>query len=305
LIATLPAAIVVSGGRKDEAADMIDRLRLIATTTVVALQLSQAPTRSAAVLVTAVFDGDTIDVATIGHVRLLGIDAPEVTHGLDTAAPFAREARERLADLVLRRYIRLEFEGVRDDVYGRRLAYLLTEDGTFINAVLLREGLARISTRLPLSRLDQLRRAEAEAQAFRRGMWGAPPQIPPSPEYGARKLTRAKGRTPPRARPAKPRAAKTPRKPRGKIVVKKRDRAGLVRRTATDAVASRDGESHPAVTPLSPRQNQDAGDQRENAQQRRRQPERHQPGQPIQNQPDREHEQSHVALNQHRHRPPH
>jgi endonuclease YncB( thermonuclease family) len=205
---------------------MIHGLKLIVAT-VVAMQLSQAPTRSGAVLVTAVFDGDTIDVATFGHVRLLGIDAPEVTHGLDTAAPFAREARERLADLVLRRYIRLEFDGVRDDVYGRRLAYLLTEDGTFINAVLVREGLARISTRQPLSRLDELRRAEAEAQAFRRGMWGAPPQIPPSQEYSGQKLTRGKARTPPKAgaakpRTPKPRAGKTAHTPRSKITVKKR-----------------------------------------------------------------------------------
>lgn len=134
--------------------------------------------RSASVVVRAVIDGDTIDVATIGRVRLLGIDAPEIGYGLDTTAPFARESRERLASLVLRRWVRLEQEGPALDVYGRHLAYVVREDGLFVNAALVREGLARISARRPLVRLDELERAEAEAQSFRRGMWGSAPQIP-------------------------------------------------------------------------------------------------------------------------------
>jgi micrococcal nuclease len=135
-------------------------------------------TRSESVMVRTVVDGDTIDVASIGRVRLLGIDAPELAHGFDTAAPFAREARERLAALVLKRWVRLEQDGPSLDVYGRHLAYVVRDDGLFVNAVLVREGLARISARQPLTRLAELERAEAEAQAFRRGMWGQAPEIP-------------------------------------------------------------------------------------------------------------------------------
>jgi len=146
--------------------------------------------RSESVLVRAVIDGDTIDVATFGRVRLLGIDAPEIGHGLDTTAPFGREARDRLASLVLHRWIRLEQEGARLDRYNRHLAYVMREDGVFVNAALVRDGLARVSARVPLSRLAELKRAEAEAQAFRRGMWGATPPIPPTsytPRSGTRK----------------------------------------------------------------------------------------------------------------------
>jgi micrococcal nuclease len=128
-------------------------------------------TRSESVLVRFVFDGDTIDVATVGRVRLLGIDAPEIGRGFDTPAPVSREARARLAALVLRRWVRLEYEGAATDAYNRRLAYVLTEDGQFVNAVLVREGLARVSARTPLVRLRELKRAEAEAQASRRGIW--------------------------------------------------------------------------------------------------------------------------------------
>ena len=121
------------------------------------------------VLVRAVIDGDTIDTAGYGRVRLLGIDAPEVGRGFDTAAPFGLEARERLAALVLRRWVRLEQDGAALDAYNRHLAYVIREDGVFVNAALVHDGLARVSARTPLSRLAELKREEANAQAFRRG----------------------------------------------------------------------------------------------------------------------------------------
>jgi micrococcal nuclease len=144
------------------------------------LSVNNKITRSDPVLVKYVIDGDTIEVSTVGRVRLLGIDAPELGRGFDTAAPFGREARDRLTTLILNRWIRLEQEGPSIDTYSRRLAYVVTEDGQFVNGTLVREGLARVSARLPLIRLPELRRAEAEAQAFRRGMWGSTPQIPTS-----------------------------------------------------------------------------------------------------------------------------
>ena len=140
--------------------------------------------RSDPVLVRAVISGDTIDVEAFGHVRLLGIDAPSVggTKGRSrAAAPYGREARDRLAGLVLHRWVRLE----RDETGGRavntpgpissrrRPAYLMTEEGTFVNALLVREGLARVSAQGSLSRLAELQRAEAEAKAARRGLWSA------------------------------------------------------------------------------------------------------------------------------------
>ena len=160
-------------------------------------------TRSDPVLVRSVIDGDTIDVAMFGRIRLLGIDAPEIGRrsggGFDRGAPFGREARDRLVSLVLRRWVRLEQEGPALDAYNRHLAYVLLEDGLLVNAALVRDGLARVTTRIPLVRLDELRRAEAEAQSFRRGMWGALPRIPEAgytrPSNGGRARS-AKARKP-------------------------------------------------------------------------------------------------------------
>lgn len=153
-------------------------LPALAVAAVAAFQLPSPVTRSESVLVRAVLDGDTIDVAQYGRVRLLGIDAPETGRGFDTSAPFGYEARERLASLVLHHWVRLEFESPRLDVYNRHLAYVMREDGIFVNATLVRDGLARVSARTPLARLEELKRAEAEAQRLRRGMWGAAPGIP-------------------------------------------------------------------------------------------------------------------------------
>jgi len=149
---------------------------------------------SGPVMVRAVVDGDTIDTTTVGRVRLLGIDAPEIGRGFDTAAPFGREARERLAALVLHRWVRLEHDGQTLDAYNRRLAYVLREDGLFVNAAIVRDGLARVSARVPLTRLSELKNAEAEAQAFRRGMWGEAPQIPAA-SYTHRSPRRARSKS--------------------------------------------------------------------------------------------------------------
>jgi len=162
----------------------------------VAILQSWSPTpkivRSDPVLVRTVVDGDTIDVATVGRVRLLGIDAPELGRGYDTAAPFAKEARDRLTSLILHRWVRLEQEGQPLDKYSRHLAYVLTEDGVFVNAALVGDGLARVTARTPLSRLPELQRAEAEAQAFRRGMWGQTPPVPATGYTRPSGTTRAK-----------------------------------------------------------------------------------------------------------------
>jgi micrococcal nuclease len=138
------------------------------------------PQRSDPVLVRWVLDGDTIDVVGVGRVRLLGIDAPELARGGGTAAPFAREAREKLIALVWRRWVRLEADIEKLDGYNRHLAYVVRDDGLFVNAELVREGLARVSARLPLARLPELKRVEADAQARRRGMWRQTPVQPPS-----------------------------------------------------------------------------------------------------------------------------
>mgnify|MGYP003348501498 CR=1 FL=1 len=145
--------------------------------------VAQTGSSSAACGVTAVIgrvlDGDTVVAAGVGRVRLLGIDAPEMGGQFEQPAPFAIEARQRLQSLVLRRWVRLECDAVLRDDYGRSLAYVFLETREFVNAVLVREGLARVSARTRLRYWDELRHAEELAQAARCGMWGERPWVTP------------------------------------------------------------------------------------------------------------------------------
>lgn len=126
--------------------------KLIAT-----LVFAGAILRTDPVLVTKVSDGDSITVASIGSVRLLGIDASSA------------KARERLESIVFRRWVRLEYDDESGRVSKHR-AYVMLDTGEFVNATLVREGLARVA-RGNFSRRRELERAQEEAQRFQRGIW--------------------------------------------------------------------------------------------------------------------------------------
>jgi micrococcal nuclease len=121
-----------------------------------------------------VIDGDTITVAGVGVVRLLGVDAPEKTGGYRTAERFGDEATTFLKRLIEGRVVRLEFDGARRDQYNRTLAYVFLEDGTLANEAIIRAGWAEVYRRFNLVRTPALLAAEREARDARRGMWSKP-----------------------------------------------------------------------------------------------------------------------------------
>jgi micrococcal nuclease len=94
-------------------------------------------------MVIRVIDGDTIVVSPNEKVRLIGVDAPETVHPNRTAQCFGRDAKEFTRSLVERQTIRLvldESNAARNhkDRYGRTLAYVYFDDGTMLNAELIR-----------------------------------------------------------------------------------------------------------------------------------------------------------------------
>jgi endonuclease YncB( thermonuclease family) len=84
--------------------------------------------------VVRVVDGDTVDLRDGRRVRLLGIDAPEIGRCM------AMEASQRLATLTQGKHLKLRH--AFSDEYGRTLADVFVGD-TFINEILVKEGLAR------------------------------------------------------------------------------------------------------------------------------------------------------------------
>lgn len=129
-------------------------------------------------LVRAIVDGDTIRVDLGGRtttVRLIGIDTPELGDRRDRSIgpqPFAREATDFTRRKLNGQRVRLEYEPTeRVDKYGRTLAYVFLDDGTFLNRELVRSGLAHLYTHSAFRHRKQFRADEEEARLARRGLW--------------------------------------------------------------------------------------------------------------------------------------
>jgi micrococcal nuclease len=120
-----------------------------------------------------VVDGDTVTLAGIGKpVRLLGIDAPEMEKDGRAAQFLAHQARQELDKLTRGQRLRLEYDQLCYDHYGRLLAYLFLPDGAMVNAELVRRGLAHVYTIPPNTRYrEALLAAQREALEARRGIW--------------------------------------------------------------------------------------------------------------------------------------
>ncbi|HVD87044.1 MAG TPA: thermonuclease family protein [Solirubrobacterales bacterium] len=138
--------------------------------------LGEDPPRSAWAYVIRAVDGDTIEVRVGGRVedvRYIGVDTPETVKPGTPVQCFGPRAHRFDARLVAHRRVRLVFDAERRDVYDRLLAYVYLQ-GRFVNAELVRRGLARTLTIPPndsfASRFKRLEMAAARAGL---GLWGA------------------------------------------------------------------------------------------------------------------------------------
>ncbi len=119
-----------------------------------------------------VVDGDTIIVEGVGRVRLIGVDTPETVHPNRRVEFFGKEASAFTKRLLEGKRVRLEYDQERQDRYGRTLAYVYLENGTFVNAEIIRRGYGHAYTRFPFRHMEAFRQFEREARDNRRGLWG-------------------------------------------------------------------------------------------------------------------------------------
>jgi micrococcal nuclease len=151
---------------------------------------------TAAAVVTRVVDGDTVEVRVGGEVedvRLIGVDTPETVKPDTPVECFGPRASAFTHKALEGERVRLVLGEERRDKYGRLLAYVYLlpqeptpsptrEGGTtlgrerplFVNAALVRRGLARTLTIPPNDRFaGRLRRLELQAARAGRGLWSA------------------------------------------------------------------------------------------------------------------------------------
>lgn len=122
--------------------------------------------------VVEVRDGDTVMLDRGLKVRLLGIDAPELEREGQPADFLAHKAKQVLVDLAQGQRVRLEYDKLRYDRFGRTLAFLFLLDGTNLSRELVCQGLAHVYTVPPNMRFrEELLVAQGEAIKARRGIW--------------------------------------------------------------------------------------------------------------------------------------
>lgn len=140
--------------------------------------------------VTRVVDGDTVEARVEGEVedvRLIGVDTPETVKPGAPVECFGARASRFTHQILEGRRVRLVLGEERRDRYGRLLAYAYLprpafpgsppgkdrQRELFVNAALVRRGLARTLTIPPNDRFaPRLKRLELRAARAGRGLWG-------------------------------------------------------------------------------------------------------------------------------------
>ncbi|MFA4982377.1 MAG: thermonuclease family protein [Candidatus Omnitrophota bacterium] len=138
-------------------------------------------------LVSQVVDGDTLKLSGGDRVRLIGVDTPEVhysakllsdakksSRNIKSIQESGRKASSFTKGLCGGKKIRLEFDVEKEDRYGRLLAYVYLEDGTFVNARIIEEGYAQVMTIPPnVKHAEYFLRLQKESREKRKGLWTA------------------------------------------------------------------------------------------------------------------------------------
>lgn len=138
---------------------------------------SPAQTGSKWYQVSKIVDGDTFWIINAKgeneKIRLIGVDAPESRKsGKKETGYYGKESKIYLEQILTGRKVRLEYDVSKYDRYKRTLAYVYLENGTFLNAHLIKNGYASVMTVPPNVRFaDQFVQLQKEAREKKRGLW--------------------------------------------------------------------------------------------------------------------------------------
>lgn len=137
--------------------------------------------------VARVIDGDTLKLSNGEKIRLIGIDTPEKYYGkkllrdarrdgkdIRTIQGMGSKASKFVKEIIGNKRVRLEFDAEKRDRYGRVLAYVYLDDGTFLNAKIVEEGYAQVFTVPPnVKYADRFLELQREARKNKKGLWSS------------------------------------------------------------------------------------------------------------------------------------
>lgn len=130
-----------------------------------------------------VIDGDTIILDDGEHVRLVGIQAPEIAHEHSGGQPYGPQATETLKKLIGQGKVRIEPATEPRDRHGRMLAYLYPQkgkgEGEMLQLAMVKSGAAMVySFPNNTAHIGEFLKAEATARAAKKGLWQLPAYQP-------------------------------------------------------------------------------------------------------------------------------
>lgn len=143
-------------------------------------EVFETPENLDARTVVAVVSGDTVVLDDGETIRYMGIQAPRLPPAVDRPEPLARDAREQNEKWVLNKPVQLDYEDPpHRDEQGFLHAYVYAE-GKFINAELLKRGLASVSKK-PRPRKHDVTFLKIQDDARMRslGLWALPGRFAP------------------------------------------------------------------------------------------------------------------------------
>jgi len=128
--------------------------------------------------VTYIVDGDTVKVSYDGRkltVRFLDIDTPESVKRGVSVQSYSKDATEYTTKKCLYKNVKLVFEKGVYDRYSRLLAYVVFEDGSVLNKLLIENGYARVQIISPNTTLKRyFTNLLNNTVKNKRGLWNLP-----------------------------------------------------------------------------------------------------------------------------------
>lgn len=114
-----------------------------------------------------IIDGDTFETETGEKVRMIGINAPEISD------IFGQEAKQYLSDLIYNKVVELQTDNISKnrDRYQRLLRYVII-DGIDINKKMISDGFAFAYLKYHFSKSNDYEQAQIQAKETNKGIWG-------------------------------------------------------------------------------------------------------------------------------------
>ncbi len=119
-----------------------------------------------------VYDGDTLVLENGERVRLLNINAPEISSRYRDGERGGEAAKIWLKQQIGEQPIYLRFDKEKRDKYDRLLAHIFLENERHLNAEILEQGLAALTVHPPNSSyVDKMQAAQQQAIDKKIGIW--------------------------------------------------------------------------------------------------------------------------------------